>query len=117
MYCVQRLLWCRLHLLIVNFYELCFMKALLATLPCLAVIVYCLHIDYSAWYNTSFRVVYMLCLVNASCTRANISPQDTHTHVPFHVALERPKRPLATDSWFTVRAHVRVRPSGLTGTI
>jgi hypothetical protein len=64
----------------------------------------------------------MLCLINAYCTRTNISPQDTHTHVTFRVELERPKRPLATDSWITVRTHdwsasasrLRVRTRGLT---
>jgi hypothetical protein len=77
-----------------------FVNASLATLFSLAVIIYSLHIGYSAWYNTSFGVIYMLCLIDVYCIQTNVSPQDTHTHVTFHVALERPKRPLATDSWF-----------------
>jgi hypothetical protein len=85
---------------ILNCFELCFVKALFATLLSLAVFICCLHIDYSAWYNTSFCALYMSYLVNETCTRSNISPQDLPRAAP-----ERPKRPLATDSLFLVRAH------------
>jgi sterol desaturase/sphingolipid hydroxylase (fatty acid hydroxylase superfamily) len=57
-----------------------FVNALLATLLGLAVTVYSLHIGYSAWYNTSFGVIYMLCLIDVYCTQANVSLEDTHLH-------------------------------------
>jgi hypothetical protein len=114
--------------MLIEFLLTVFVNTLLATLLSLAVIIYSLHIGNSVWYNRSFGVIYMLCLIDVYCTQANLSPQHTHTHthththVTFHVALERPNRPLASDSWFMVRAHdwsasasrVRVRTRGLT---
>jgi hypothetical protein len=47
-------------MLVVNFYELCFVKALFATLLSLAVFVYYSHIDYTAWYNTAL-VLFICC--------------------------------------------------------
>jgi len=99
-----------------------FVNALLAALLSLADIVYSLHIGYFPWYNTCFGVIYILCLIDVYCTQTKLSPQDTHTHVTSPVALERPRRPLATDSRFTVRANdwtasasrVPVRTRGLT---
>jgi hypothetical protein len=103
---LARSVFCSVTALVPAVYAYCeflltvFVNALLATLLSLVVIIYSLHIGYSAWYNTSFGVIYMLCLIDVYCTQTNIYPQGTHTHVTFHVALERPECPLATDSCF-----------------
>jgi hypothetical protein len=77
-----------------------FGNSLLATLLSLAVLIHSLHIYDTAWHNTSYGVLRTLCLINVYCTYANVSLQVIQTPITFPVALERPKRPLATDSWF-----------------
>jgi hypothetical protein len=77
-----------------------FGNSLLATLFSLAALFHSLHIYNTAWHNTSYGVIHTLCLINVYHTYDNVSPQVIQTPITFPVVLERPKRPLATDSWF-----------------